>query len=159
MLTHSHLDLPLIASLIFLLIWVYPQLSALFFQYSSRLTLGFQSNSFLSTYLDLPSNASLVAFWLHYTCLSYWTYTSDAKQLRFFKNSDLSELPSSFRRSFWSFYRVQGLFSFCVPISDKKTYIWCNVSCNVWLCMNEMSKHLNSFFSEFVSFLFHFSSS
>ena len=31
---------------------------------------------------------------------------------------------------------------FCVPISDKKTYIWCNV----WLCMNEMSEHLNSLF-------------
>ena len=24
-------------------------------------------------------------------------------------------------------------FSLCIPISNKKTYTWCNVSCNVWL--------------------------
>ena len=71
--------------------------------------------------------------------------------LRFFENPDLSELPSSFRRSFWSFYRVQDPFSFCIPISNKKTNIWCNVSCNVWLCTNEMFEHfLNSFSSFFI---------
>ena len=50
------------------------------------------------------------------------------------------------QRFFWSFYRVQNPFSLCIPISDKKTYIWCNVSCNVWLCMNETSKYLDLFF-------------
>ena len=37
-------------------------------------------------------------------------------------------------------------FFLCIPVSNKKTYIWCNVSCNVWLCMNEMSEHSNLFF-------------
>ena len=41
---------------------------------------------------------------------------------------------------------MRSPFLFCVPISDKKTYFWCNVSCTIWLCMNEMFKHLNSFF-------------
>ena len=52
----------------------------------------------------------------------------------------------SSRRSFWSFYRVQDPFSLCISILNKKTYIWCNVSRNVWLCMNEMFEHLNLFF-------------
>ena len=50
------------------------------------------------------------------------------------------------RRSFWSFYRVQDPFSLYILVSDKKTYIWFNVSCNVWLCMNEIFEHLNLFF-------------
>ena len=39
------------------------------------------------------------------------------------------------RKSFWSFYRVQDPFSLCIPISNKTTYIWCNVwmLCDVWL--------------------------
>ena len=81
----------------------------------------------------------LIRLDLHLWCQACWDF--------FFENSDLSEFPSSFRRSFWSFYRVQDPLSFCIPISDKKTNIWCNVSCNVWLCTNEMSEHfLNSFF-------------
>ena len=63
------------------------------------------------------------------------------------------------QRSFWNFYRMQDFFLLCIPVSNKKTYIWCKVSRNVWLCMNEMSEHLNSFFSsEFVLFLLHLSS-
>ena len=47
---------------------------------------------------------------------------------------------------------MQNPLSFCIPVSDKKTNIWCNVSCNVWLCTNGMSKHFfNSYF--FSSFL------
>ena len=41
---------------------------------------------------------------------------------------------------------MQDPFSLCIPISNKKAYTWCNVLCNVWLCMDEMSEHLNSFF-------------
>ena len=47
---------------------------------------------------------------------------------------------------FWSFYRVHDPFSLCIPVSDKKTYIWCNMSCNVWLCMNEMLVHWFHFY-------------
>ena len=48
---------------------------------------------------------------------------------------------------------MQDPFSFYVPISDKKTYIWYNVSCNVWLCMNEISEHLSSFFFIWIYFI------
>ena len=41
---------------------------------------------------------------------------------------------------------MQDPFSLYTPISGEKTYVWCNVSCNVWLCMNETSKYLDSFF-------------
>ena len=44
-----------------------------------------------------------------------------------------------------SFIGSKTFFLLCIPFSNKKTYIWYNVSCNVWLCMNEMSEHLNSF--------------
>ena len=66
------------------------------------------------------------------------------------KSLILTKLPSFVRRSFWSFYRVQDPLSSCIPILDMNTYIWCNVSCNVWLCMNEMSEHLNLFHSFFI---------
>ena len=46
-------------------------------------------------------------------------------------------------------------FSLCILVSDKRTYTWCNVSCNVWLCMNEMSEHLNLFFV-WICFIFLF---
>ena len=66
---------------------------------------------FFFTYLDLPSSASLIVLWLYHSRLPDWTYTSNARLVDIlWKNSDLSELPSSFRRSFWSFYRVQNLF-------------------------------------------------
>ena len=42
------------------------------------------------------------------------------------------------RRSFWSFYQVWDSSSFCIHISDRETCIWCSMSCDVWLCMNEM---------------------
>ena len=50
------------------------------------------------------------------------------------------------RRSFWSFYQVQNPSSFCIPISNKKTYVCCNTSCNIWLCMNEMLVHWFQFY-------------
>ena len=50
------------------------------------------------------------------------------------------------RKSFWSFYQVQDPSLLCIPISDMKTYIWCNMSCNVWLCMNEMLVHWFHFY-------------
>ena len=50
------------------------------------------------------------------------------------------------RRSFWSFYQVRDPSLLCIPISDMKTYIWCNMSCNVWLCMNEMLVHWFHFY-------------
>ena len=62
----------------------------------------------------------------------------------------------SLRRSFWSFYRVQDPSSFCIHTSDRKTCIWCSMSYNVWLCMNEMLVHWFQFyvflFIKFVTF-------
>ena len=104
-----------------------------------------------------------------------WTYTSDANQthsypltwtyrrlpvwLRFevlWKFWFIRIYLLSSRRSFWSFYQVQDPSSLCIPISDKKTYIWCSMSCNVWLCMNEMLVHWFQFyvflFIKFVTF-------
>ena len=111
--------------------------------------LSIASSFYFFTYLDLPPSASLVVLWLVY--LIGLTPLMLAL-LRFFENSDLSELPSSFRRSFWSFYRVQDPLSFCIPISYKRTNIWCKVSCNVWLCTNEVSKHF--FWNLFFFFIF-----
>ena len=121
--------------------------------YLPGLTLECQLFKFSFHHLDLSSTASQthsypltwtylwVPVWL---CFDFITHVYligltplIPTLLRFFENSDLSELTSTFRRSFWSFYRVQGPISPCIPILDKKTYIWCNVSCNVWLCMNE----------------------
>ena len=130
----------------------------LFFQ--SGLTINCQSNSFLSTYLDLPPTANLVVLWLYHACLSDWTYTSDAKLVGIWDSLktlvwlDYLLLSESLSKAFIGCKIL--FFFFCIPVSDKKTYIWCNVSCNVWLCMNEMSEHLNFFFLN----LFHsFSSS
>ena len=50
------------------------------------------------------------------------------------------------RRSFWSFYQVWDSFSFCIHISDRETCIWCSMSCDVWLCMNEMLMHWFPFY-------------
>ena len=114
-------------------------------------------------HLDLPSNASQthsypltwtylrVPVWL---CFDFITHVYligltplMPELLRFFESLDLFELPYSFRRFFWSFYWVQDPFFFTLhSCFCKKTHIWCNVSCNVWLCMNEMFEHLNLFF-------------
>ena len=67
------------------------------------LTLESQSNLFLSTYLDLPSSASLAVLSLYRTCLPDWTYTSDARLVGI-RNSlkilNLTKLSSFVRRSF-----------------------------------------------------------
>ena len=42
-----------------------------------------------------------------------------------------------------AFIGYKTFFLLCISVSDKKTCTWCKVS---WLCMNETSKHLNSFF-------------
>ena len=89
----------------------------------------------LQTRLNLPLTASLVALWLCHACLLDWTYTSDASLVRI-QNSLKGLICLNYflspRRFFWSFYWVQDPFSPCIPISDKKTYIWYNV----WmLCM------------------------
>ena len=67
--------------------------------------------------------------------------------LRFFENSDLSELPSSFRRSFWSFYRLQDPLSPYIPFSDKKNiylmqFVMQYMIVHEWKCLS----HLDSFF-------------
>ena len=72
-------------------------------------------------------------------CQSGW-------DLRFFKTLICLNYLLSLRRFFWNFYRVQYPFSLCILVSDKKRYVWYNMSCNVWLCIDEMSEHLNSFF-------------
>ena len=63
----------------------------------------------------------------------------------------------SSRRSFWSFYQVRDPSSFYIHISDRKTCIWCSMSCNVWLYMNEMLMHWFPFyvflFIKFATFL------
>ena len=117
-------------------IWTYSLLPIVFifplFFYLPKLTSECQ--------FDCALTLSLMFTWLdlHLWCQTCWY---------FLKNFDLSELPSSFRRSFWCLYRVQDPLSSYIHVLDMNTYIWCNVSCNVWLCMNEMSKHfLNSFF-------------
>ena len=95
----------------------------------------------MPTYLDLPLTASWVVLWLCHTYLLDRTYNSEANLVRIWnslKTSICLNYLLSSRRSFWSFYRVQDSFSLCIPVSDKKTYMWCNVSCNVWLCMNKM---------------------
>ena len=129
-----HLDLPLIASFFnfSIFIWAYAWLPVKLVLYSLTWT-----------YLRVP-------VWLRFDFITH-AYRIGLTPLmpnllRFFENPDLFELSSSSRRSFWNFYRVQDPFSLYIPISNKKTYIWCNVSCNVWLCINEMSEHLNSFF-------------
>ena len=90
-----------------------------------------------------------------FVTLVYLIHTFDARLVGirdFLKIFNLTKLSSSFQRSFWSFYRVQDPLSFCIPISDKKTNIWCNVSCDVWLCTNEMSEHFFEFFFSFFHF-------
>ena len=120
-------------------------------------------------HLDLPLTASQthsypltwtflrVPVWLRsdFITHAYWIGLTPLTP-NFFENPDLSKLPFPFRRSLWSFYRVQDHFSLCIPVSDKKIYIWCNVSCNVWLCMNVMFEsfrfvfHPNLFYSFFI---------
>ena len=138
-------------------IWTYPQLLVLqIFIFSSGLTSDcqfFKFSFFLLPELtsecqfDCTLTLSVMFTWLdlHLWCQPCW-YS--------LKNSDLFELSSSFRRSFWSFYRVQDPLSSCISILDMNTYIWCNVSCNVWLCMNEMSEHFLNF--PFFSFFLYF---
>ena len=120
----THLDLPSTASSFHLFFFFYlPGLTSEC-RFDCALTL-----SLMFTWLDL-----------HFWCQTCW-------DLGLFENPDLTKLSSFVRRSFWSFYRVHYPFSFCIPVSDEQTNIWCNVSCDVWLCTNEMSEHfLNSFF-------------
>ena len=75
-----------------------------------------------------------------------WTYTSDAS-LVVIQNSLKAPicLSSFFLKVFLKLLLGTRPF-FTLYSYFKQTYIWCNVSCNVWLCMNEMSEHLNSFF-------------
>ena len=60
-------------------------------------------------------------------------------------------------RSIWiTFFLPEGLFEAFIGSKTffqstflfqiRKTHIWCNVSCNVWLCMNETFEYLNLFF-------------
>ena len=117
------------------------------------------SSSFFIIHLDLPLTASLVVLWFYHTCLFDWTYNSDAKrkasnptQLGFLKTPLLFEYYLlSPRKSFWSFYRVYeprhsaSLFQTRKYISDAMFY--------AMMIMNDMSEHLNLFFS-FESVLF-----
>ena len=74
---------------------------------------------------------------LHLWCQTYWD---------FFENSDLFEFTFFLPKVFLKLLSSARTSFFCILILDMNTYIWCNVSCNVWLCMNEMFEHLNSFF-------------
>ena len=110
----------------------------------------------ISAYLDLPLIATLVVLWLCHVYELDWTYNSNAMVCIWNPLKTLICLNYLFspRRSFWSFYQVQNPLSPYIPVSDKKTFIWCNVPCNVWLCMNEMSKHSFFYLNLFHSFLF-----
>ena len=68
-------------------------------------------------------------------------------------------------RSVWiTFFLPEGLskafiecktpfFHSVLLFQIRKTYAWCNVPCNVWFCMNEMSDHLNLFFFIWICFI------
>ena len=93
-----------------------------------------------------PSLPVWLCFWLCHAYLLDWTYTfnANAKRLQiqlswdlgFFENSDLIWiLPSFSPNDFLKLLSGIQISSLCVPISDKKIYIWCNVLCNVWSWM------------------------
>ena len=63
---------------------------------------------------------------------SVWTYRRLPVWLRFEVLWKIKICLLSPRRSFWSFYQVHDPFSFCIHTSDRKTCIWCSMSCNVW---------------------------
>ena len=107
------------------------------------------------TYFWLPV---WLRFWLCHAYLLDWTYNSDAILVGIWNSLEiliylnyllflegLSE----------AFIKCETLFHSTFLFQDKKTYTWCKVPCNVWLCMNEMSKHINSFFIwiRFIPFL------
>ena len=81
--------------------------------------------------------------------MSVWTYRRLPVWLRFeilWRFWFNGIYPLSPRRSFWSFYQVRDPSSFYIHISDRKTCIWCSMSCNVWSCMNEMLVHWFRFY-------------
>ena len=97
----------------------------------------------MSTYLDLPFTASLVALlilshlsiWLD---LQFWCQAKGFKSnsVGIFENSDLVRiLPSFSPKVFLKLLSGVRTSSLCVPVSDKTIYIWCNVLCNVWSWM------------------------
>ena len=86
---------------------------------------------------------------------SVWTYRRLPVWLRFeilWRFWFIRIYPLSPRRSLWSFYQMQDPSSFYVHTSDRKTCIWCSMSCNVWLCMNEMLMHWFSFYVFLIKF-------
>ena len=98
----------------------------------------------------LTLHCQWLRFWLCHAYLLDWTYTFEANAKRFqiqlswdlgfFENFDLFEnCLLSFRRSFWSFYRVHDPFSLYIPVSDKKHISDANVLCNVWSWMTCLS--------------------
>ena len=69
------------------------------------------------------------------------------------KTSDCPDCLLSSRRFSWSPCRVQGPFRL-IPISDKIHLMQYVMPCNVWLCMNETSEYLDSFFIRTYLFFF-----
>ena len=119
----------------------------------------------MSTCLDLPFTASLVAL-LTLSCLSIWLDLQlwcqakgfKSNSVGIFENSDLVWiLPSFSPKVFLKLLSGARTFSLCIPVSNKKIYIWCNVLCNVWSWMTFPSTwtcffHLNLFCSSFLGF-------
>ena len=79
--------------------------------------------------LDLPSTASLVEIWS-----SLGSF--DSSEFIFFLSEGLSK----------AFIGCKTLLHSAFIFLDRKTYIWCSMSCNVWLCMNEMLMHWFPFY-------------
>ena len=103
----------------------------------------------MSTYLDLPLSASLVALWFCYAYLPDWTYNSDAKlgwYLRFFESYDLFELPSFFLKVFLKLLSSARPFFTLYSYFRQENIYLIQCAMQYWLCMNETSEHLNSFF-------------
>ena len=114
------------------IIWTYPQLPVkLILIHLPGLTSECQFGC------ALTSSCMLIELDLHLWCQTCWDSLKTLICLNYlFPSEGLSK----------AFIGCKNLFLLCIPVSDKKTYIWCNVSCRVWLCMNEMSEHLNLFF-------------
>ena len=140
----TYLDLPSSASFLnfHFIIWTYPQLPVKFILVH---LLGLTSEWQFGC--ALTSSRMLIGLDLHLWCQPCWDSLKTLICLNYLLPFEsLSEV----------FIRCKTLFLFYIPVSDKKTYIYCNVSCNVWLCKNEMSEsfrfvfHLNLFYSSFL---------
>ena len=89
-------------------------------------------------HLDLPPGASSFHHLFIYLDLPPSARQRDFKSssVGIFENSDLVWiLPSFSPKVFLKLLSGAQTSSLCIPISDKTTYIWCNVLCNVWSWM------------------------